>query len=161
MTACSRLNDLRQSLHNGHWPAAAPPDLRDHVATCPRCSQELLLTTQFQLARADAIHTAQPTPPSLVWWRAQARRRSAALQQAGRPLAAAYAFAFVIVLAAIAGLIATHWDSIVTRAASAPTATASSLTSLLDTWGLAPTLLAGLLLLTLTSVAVYLTTRRS
>ena len=155
---CSRLDEVRQALIAGHWPQGSPPDVRDHVATCSRCQQEVLITQQLQLARAEAVASARPGTPSLLWLRAQARRRSAALERAGRPLAAAQIFALVLVAATICGMAARHWHGIL--AATRPDASAFSLTALVGNWGLAPLIAACALLTTLGGVVVYLTTER-
>ena len=122
---CSHLEEVRRSLAAGHWPHAAAPELRTHAETCTRCAQEILLTSHFQQARANTIAAAQPGTASLLWWRAQLRRRNAALTRAGRPIAAAQVFALAVVLLAIAVLIATHWQSLLANTPSAQRAAAS------------------------------------
>jgi hypothetical protein len=159
MTTCSHLEEVRQSLADGHWPHAAAPELRAHAESCARCAQEVLLTTHFQQARANTIPSAQPIAPNLIWWRAQLRRRNAALTQAGRPIAAAQLFALAVVLLAMAALVATHWHSLLSNAPSAQTA-AASFASLGSDWGLAPLILAITLITTLGGVALYLSTDR-
>ncbi len=159
ISTCSHLEEIRQSLAAGHWPSAAAPELRAHAETCTRCAQEILLTTHFQQARVDTIAAAQPTTPSLIWWRAQLRRRNAALTRAGRPIAAAQIFALAVALLAIAALIATHWQTLLDRAPTAQTA-AASLTDISTTWGLTPIILAITLITTLGGVVLYLSTDR-
>jgi hypothetical protein len=156
---CSHLEEVRQSLAAGHWPDAAAPELRAHAETCTRCAQEILLATHFQQARTAAIAAAQPATPSLLWWRAQLRRRNAALTRAGRPIAAAQTFALTVALLAIAALIATHWQSLIARAPSAQTA-AASLGAIGTDWGLTPIILAITLITTLGGVVLYLSTDR-
>jgi hypothetical protein len=158
--SCSRLDEIRQAMIDGHWPQASPPDLRAHAATCSRCAQEILLTQHLQLARAEAVASANPGTPSLLWLRAQARRRTAALERAGRPLAAAQIFALVLVAATIFGMIASHWRTVLAGALPAQGAPAFSLTALLGDWGLAPLIAACAILTTLGSIVVYLTTER-
>jgi fatty acid desaturase len=112
----------------------------------------VLLTTQFQLAKGEAVEAARTESANLVWWRAQLRRRDALLQRAGRPLAAAQVFALAIVVAAIAGAIALKWQSLATSGAS--------LAALRGDWGVAP-LAVGLGVVTmLCGVVVYLTAER-
>jgi hypothetical protein len=159
MTTCSHLEEIRQSLAAGHWPHAAAPELRIHAETCNRCAQEVLLTTHFQTARADTLPVAQPIAANLLWWRAQLRRRNAALTRAARPIAAAQIFALAVVLIAIAALVATHWHSVLAFAAPdatvtlPATGTASGLTPLILT-------LAITLVTTLSGVVLYLSTDR-
>jgi hypothetical protein len=159
MTTCAHLDEVRQSLAAGQWPHAAAPELRAHAQTCTRCAQEILLTTHFQQARANTIAAAQPGTPSLLWWRAQLRRRNAALTRAARPLAAAHVFAFILVIATIVGVIASRWHNLLDRAPSAQSAV-NSLAAIRADWGLAPLILAITLITTLGGVAVYLSTDR-
>jgi hypothetical protein len=159
--ACTHLNEVRNALAQGHWPQASTPELQAHVAACPRCAQEVLLTQHLQQARAEAIEAAAPVAPSLLWWRAQARRRNAALVRAARPLAAAHAFALVLFAATLVGIVVLNWQSILDRVASAPAAPAAwSLTAVVADWGLAPLAFAVALITTLGGVVVYLTTQR-
>ena len=151
---CTHLSDLRRALHNGHWPAAAAPELRTHVASCAHCTQEVLLTTTLRQARTRDIAAAQPMPSSLIWWRAQARRRQAAIDRATRPLFAAQFFAFVIILATAGTLIARHWQSIVTHASTAP----ASIADAISLFGTAPLIAAAAVISALGGVVLYLTT---
>ena len=136
----------------GDWPAACAAELRTHVDGCHRCGDEVLLTTQFQVAKGEAVAAARTEPPNLVWWRAQLRRRDAVLQRAGRPLAAAQVFALAIVVAAMVGAIALKWRSLVMPV--------TSLAALRGDWGVVP-LSVGLGVVTmLCGVVVYLTAER-
>lgn len=157
LLACSRLSEVRQALADGHWPQASPADLRAHVDTCPRCAQGILITQHLQQSRAVALAGSRPGSASLLWWRAQTRRRHAALERAGRPIAAAQIFAFIIVVAATIGVVAAHWHSLIATAQTAP---ALSFTVILSDWGLAPVVVAIAAITTLGGVALYLTTER-
>jgi hypothetical protein len=156
MSTCPLLDELRRVLHNGHWPAASSPELRAHVGTCTQCSQEVLLTTTLRQARAHAVAAARPISPSLIWWKAQARRRHAAVERAIRPLIAAQIFALVIVLATAGALLARHWHTILGSASAAP----ASVSDTIGAFGAAPLIAAAVLLTTLGGVALYLTTER-
>lgn len=166
MTTCSHLAEIRQALIAGQWPQAVTPELRAHAATCNRCTQEILITQHLFAAKTTAAAAAQNqaphAAPALLWWRAQLRRRNAALAQASRPIAAAQFFAIAITAAAAIGLIVTHWDSIVGRAANAPAPSFSSsgFIALAGNWGLAPLVLAITLIATLGGVALYLSADR-
>ena len=153
---CAHLDELRHALDSGHWPAASSPELRDHVARCARCGQEVLLTTHLQQARSQSIHDSQPAPASIVWWRAMARRREAALTRAARPVLAAQAFALVVILATVGLIAARHWNTLVDHALATPT----SISTVVDLWGLTPLILAAVLISTLGAVVLYLTTDR-
>ena len=154
---CDHLDELRQAMTSGHWPAASSPELRAHVASCARCTQEVLLTTAFQQTRSAAVTASQPAPASIVWWRAKARRREDALKKAARPVLAAQVFALLVVLATVGLIAARHWNTVLDHALSAP----SSISAALDLWGLTPFIVAAVLLSMFGAVAVYLTTDRS
>ena len=154
---CEHLDELRQALDSGHWPAASSPELRTHVVACARCTQEVLLTTAFHQTRSETVATSRPAPASIVWWRAKARQRQAAVKQATRPVLAAQVFALLVVLATVGLIAARNWSAVVERAVAAP----SSLSAALDLWGLTPLIIAAVLLSTLGAVALYLTTDRS
>jgi hypothetical protein len=158
MTTCSYLSEVRQSLAAGQWPHAAAPELRAHAESCARCAQEILLTGHFQSARADTIPAAQPADPNLLWWRAQLRRRNAALTQAGRPIAAAQIFALAVVLIAMTELVATNWHSLLAFAAP----DAAALPAGNAAFSLTPLTLALAIILitTLSSLILYLSTDR-
>jgi len=156
---CPHLEEVRQSLAAGHWPHAAAPELRTHADTCARCAEEVLLTSHFQQSRSATIAAAEPVSPSLIWWRAQLRRRNAALTRAARPIAAAELFALAVVVVALGALIATHWQTLVAHAPSAQSA-AASLAAISADWGYVPLLLALTLITTLGGVALYLSTDR-
>ena len=149
---CPRLDEVRQAQAKGHWPDACAADLRAHVEQCSDCKNEVLIPTHLQRARGEAMHAARPGPSNLLWLKAQARRRNAALQRIGRPLAAAQAFAFVVILAAIAGIVAAHWHSLANSA--------GAFSAVLETWGLAPVILAVGVLTMLACLAAYLTVER-
>lgn len=163
---CSHLAEVRKVLAAGQWPQAVTPELRAHATACTRCTQEILITQHLSAAKASAIAAAENdapvAAPQLLWWRAQLRRRNAALVQAARPIAAAQIFAIAITAAAAIGLIATHWDFILSHTAQ-PSHTSfpvSSFTALLANWGLAPLVLATALIAALGGVALYLSTDR-
>lgn len=149
---CLRLDEVRQALSQGHWPDACAAELRAHVERCSHCANEILVTTHLQRARAQTLEAARPGASNLLWLKAQARRRNAALERIGRPLAAAQAFAFTVILAAIAGIIAAHWHTLTDRA--------SSFTTILGGWGLAPIVLGIGIITMLGCLAAYLTAER-
>lgn len=100
LRTCPREKELAGLLHCGHWPHACPPELAAHVPGCRSCSDLLAVTLAFHGARAQTS-TAAPLPsPGALWWRAQLRRRNAALEKIRKPILGAQIFAFVFVLAA-------------------------------------------------------------
>jgi hypothetical protein len=103
---CSRAPEVRELLARGHWPLACPPDLRAHLDACRSCSELLLVTRAFQQSHAATSAQAQLPPPGLLWWRAQLRRRNAAVERVGRPILGAYVFALAtLVFVAVAFLV--------------------------------------------------------
>ena len=157
---CNRLEEVRAALAHGHWPQACAPELRAHVEGCDRCAREILITQHLRGSRDTAMAAAQPGSPSLLWWRAQIRRRNAAMARAGRPLAAAHIFALAVVAAVVAGVVGLHWHSLLDRAMAVPGVSVSSLTALLGDWGLTPLILGAAVIATLSGVVVYLTAER-
>ena len=75
---------------------AALPELRVHVENCASCSDLVLVTQTFQRARSESERVALSGSPSLLWWRAQLRRRNAATERVSRPVTIAEIFAFVV-----------------------------------------------------------------
>ncbi len=111
MTRCAREKEIDGLLTRGHWPQAAAQELCDHVAACRSCSEMVLLRTAFRGARAAAVSQARPVTPSAIWWRAQLRRRNAAVQRVSRPILGAQIFALAVNLVVLCALVvwqATH-----------------------------------------------------
>ena len=93
---CSFENELTQALKDGHWPQGCAPELRAHVENCVNCSDLVLVTQTFQSARSESERAALSGSPSLLWWRAQLRRRNAATERVSRPVTIAEIFALVV-----------------------------------------------------------------
>jgi hypothetical protein len=103
--SCSRQSEVQQMLANGHWPHACPADLRAHLADCRGCGELLLLIQAFQQSRTTAAAQVKLPPAGAIWWRAQLRRRNAAVERVGKPILGAYVFALsmtILVAAAFA-----------------------------------------------------------
>jgi hypothetical protein len=94
--SCGCENELARALKDGHWPEGCGPELRAHVDTCGSCSDLVLVTQTFQQARSESEQTAPCGPPSLLWWRAQLRRRNAAAERVSRPVTIAELFALFV-----------------------------------------------------------------
>ncbi|HZP05243.1 MAG TPA: hypothetical protein VFB43_10105 [Terracidiphilus sp.] len=104
LRSCPRESELSDLLARGRWPQAATPELRDHVHGCRGCSDLALVKDAFQQARAETIHNSQPIGSAgALWWRAQLRRRNAAVERVGRPLVNAQIFALLVSLLAAVG----------------------------------------------------------
>jgi len=102
---CSREAELKEQMESGHWPQASTSDLRAHVAACKACQDAALLRQSFRQARAVTSAEAQLPPPGLLWWRAQLRRRNAALARVQKPIVGAQIFALLVTLALACGFV--------------------------------------------------------
>jgi hypothetical protein len=96
LRSCSRQTEVQQLLEQGHWPHACPEDLRTHLGVCRSCAELLLVTQAFQQSRAFAAAQVKLPAAGAIWWRAQLRRRNAAVVRVGKPIMGAYAFALAI-----------------------------------------------------------------
>jgi len=103
---CNHERELAAELASGQWPQASTAELRAHVAGCRACSDLVLVTLALRKARV----AAAPTLPSAgsLWWRAQLRRRSQAVERISRPLLGAQIFAWSIAL--IVGIAGAGWE---------------------------------------------------
>jgi predicted anti-sigma-YlaC factor YlaD len=103
-TRCARRAELEGEIESGHWPEAATPELQLHVKTCSTCGDTVLLAESFCMARAASLSQPALPPAGLLWWRAQLRRRNAALAQVQRPLVGAQIFALLVTMAIAGGM---------------------------------------------------------
>jgi hypothetical protein len=103
--ACAREKEVAELLLRGHWPHACSAELRAHVAACRACSDLVLVTQSFRSAHAGAAGVARLEAPGVLWWRAQLRRRNAAIERIGKPILGAQIFALAMTLLAAAGLV--------------------------------------------------------
>ncbi|MGD0801158.1 MAG: hypothetical protein ABR906_07580 [Terracidiphilus sp.] len=108
LNRCAHESEVAQWLEHGGWPAVCPAELQAHVNACRSCGDLVLVTESFQRARAEAASTARISTPSALWWRAQLRRRQAAVERIGKPLLGAQIFALVICLLVGFGLLASQ-----------------------------------------------------
>jgi hypothetical protein len=114
---CPHEPEIRQLLELGHWPHSCTSELRAHVDSCRACGDLVLVTEAFRGARAVSLNAAELPPPGVLWWRAQLRRRNAAVEQINKPILGAQIFAFAITLLAAAGFVISqaahglHWLS--------------------------------------------------
>ena len=86
---CATEKELEATLRQGRWPDACEPDLRAHLECCRNCQELVLVTLTLQRAKSNGEQLARLDSPGLLWWRAQLRRRSEAIQSIIRPLALA------------------------------------------------------------------------
>jgi hypothetical protein len=114
---CPHDSEIKQLVARGHWPQSAPEELRAHALGCRSCGDLVLVAQTFQRARAVSMSTPQLPPPGVLWWRAQLRRRNAAVQRINKPILGAQIFALSITLIVAAGFVLSqakqswHWLS--------------------------------------------------
>jgi hypothetical protein len=100
------MGEVRELLERGHWPQACRDELRAHVAACRVCGDMVLLTQAFRREKAVAASQAKLEPAGAVWWRAQLRRRNAAIERVSKPILGAQIFALITILVALAVMVA-------------------------------------------------------
>jgi hypothetical protein len=103
LRSCPRESEVAALVERGQWPDACTDELRAHVEVCRACGDLVLLTQAFRAARTASINVATPVAAGVLWWRAQLRRRKAAMKQIGKPVLGAqiFALAATITIAAI------------------------------------------------------------
>ena len=69
------------------------------------CADLVLAAGAFQRAREETVAAAKPGSPGAIWWRAQLRRRRAAVERIEKPLVSAQIFALVFNLLAALGFV--------------------------------------------------------
>jgi hypothetical protein len=107
--SCGYESELAQALKHGHWPQGCGPELRAHVDSCGGCSDLVLVAQTFQQARSESEQAAPCSPPSLLWWRAQLRRRNTAAERVSRPITIAELFALFVYGFVGVALVATQY----------------------------------------------------
>ena len=111
LRTCNRDQEIAEALAAGFWPEACSEDLRAHLAACDACSQRVLLSQAFRRERAAACAQPRLESPGVLWWRAQLRRRNAAIERIGRPVLFAQVFAVLTALVAAAAFFASQAKS--------------------------------------------------
>jgi hypothetical protein len=102
---CSHEKEVSSLVQGGQWPAGCAAELREHVAGCRVCSDLVLVTSAFRAAKASSMGTAALNSPGLLWWRAQLRKRNAAVERVSKPFFGAQIFALAIYVLAAAGFV--------------------------------------------------------
>jgi hypothetical protein len=105
LSPCPHEKEIRELLARGQWTttSATSAELRDHAKACSSCSDLVLISAAFRDARAASAATVRMIPPGVLWWRAQLRRREAAVERITRPLLGAQVFALAFTLLAGVG----------------------------------------------------------
>lgn len=103
LRSCPREKEVSELVRRGQWPGACSNDLREHVEGCRACGDLALVMQSFRAARSASTVAANPPSPGVLWWRAQLRRRKAAVKQISRPLfgAEVFALSITVVIAAV------------------------------------------------------------
>jgi hypothetical protein len=167
LNSCAHENEVTQLLERAGGLSACSPELRAHLSACRSCGDLALVTESFQRARAETVSAARLGSPGTLWWRAQLRRRNAAVERIGKPILGAQIFALAINLIVLAGLLASQARRGLAWLTSLEQLT---LTSTLHLWPsallhaggslTALTLTAGAALALLGGVAVFLATEK-
>jgi len=168
MKPCPHEAEAQAVLRRGHWPDACDPELRKHVETCDRCAGQLVVLHAFQRARSEAVQVAHMGHPSLLWWRAQLRRRNDALERVGKPITTAQIFALCISIVTAVALFASQMRKGVDWSSWLPAPPAFShfdalsfFASVRADWGLILLLTGFGTLVLLSALVVYLASDRS
>jgi hypothetical protein len=103
--ACSREEEVRESLQRGQWPDGCGEELRSHVEGCRRCDDVVLVSLALRGQRSEAEKTAPVIAAGPLWWRAQLRRRNAAVERMAKPIRVAQIFALTVNLVAAVGFL--------------------------------------------------------
>ena len=111
---CAREREVAELLRQGFWPDACPPELRAHVETCRMCADLVVVTRAFQDARKEAKSPARLESAGALWWRAQLRRRNAAIETVARPIVGAQIFALAVSI--VVGIAVVAWQGSTLRA---------------------------------------------
>lgn len=97
---CAREQEMTALLDRGHWPEACSDELRAHVHGCRACQELVLVKQAFGGERIKAAGEARLESPGVLWWRAQLRRRNAAMERIEKPFLGAQVFALAVCLLA-------------------------------------------------------------
>ena len=98
LLSCARTEEIREVLMAGRWPSACAPELREHGQKCERCREFVRVTQALRSSRADAMEGKPLHSASLLWWRAQLRKRHDAMVRIETPMRRGQVFALVLTL---------------------------------------------------------------
>lgn len=168
LNGCPHENEVKELVERGQWPMAetTSPELAAHVRECKLCADLALVTNAFQQARMHAAGPVNGIAPGLLWWRAQLRRREAAMEQIAKPILGAQIFALAVNLALVVGFVAwearhgVDWLSWL-GAQGQPEGFGALVAAAFSGWGLAVTVPVIAALALLGGAAVYLAAEKS
>ena len=151
MISCAHSEEIQKKLTQGRWPLDTSAELREHVSGCRSCAELVRVSVAFQQDRAAMVAVKRLDLPSLLWWRAQLRRRQVAMEKVSRPMWGAQ-----IAAAIVAVLVAVGFGAYMLRDG----ALQSTLKATMSGFGLAPMLAIGMLLALAGGAVLYLTLER-
>jgi len=151
MISCAHSEEIQKALTQGRWPLGTSVELREHVSGCRSCAELVRVGVAFQQDRAAMVAAKRLDSPSLLWWRAQLRRRQAAMEKVSRPMLSAQ-----IAAAIVAVLVAVGFGAYMLRDG----ALQGTLKATMSGFGLAPILAIVMLLALAGGVVLYLTLER-
>ena len=100
---CAREPEVLDAVASARWPHRVPQELSDHVASCPVCT-DVVIVAEAMRADHEAMWQRADIPSSgRVWWRAEMRARQEAIRKASRPMTIAQGVAALLVLALTVG----------------------------------------------------------
>lgn len=102
---CVREQEVTALLERGQWPAASSEELRAHVGVCRPCRELIAVRQALGAERLQAVSEARLEAPGVLWWRAQLRRRNAAMERITRPFLGAQIFALAVCVAGLAAYV--------------------------------------------------------
>jgi hypothetical protein len=108
LSPCSREKEVTELMAQGGWPQACPPELSAHLAHCRACADLALVTRTLQRGRSQTAAAARLGSPGALWWRAQLRRRQAAVERVNKPIVGAEIFAMAVSLLVAVTAVATQ-----------------------------------------------------
>ena len=97
---CDREPQVMEATRKGLWPSS----LRAHLRDCALCTQTELIAASLQEDAANAERLLDLPPASMIWRRAQTRRREDAMQRATRR-----PFLIVCALSALYSVVFLFW----------------------------------------------------
>ena len=82
---CDREQAVLDALTSGRWATPWGEGIRQHAASCARCSEVVLIAEA--LRREEQLAEVRLPSAGLVWWKAQLAARRAAERRAAQPIA--------------------------------------------------------------------------
>jgi hypothetical protein len=119
---CEFESEVLAAALQSRWPEHVDASLRDHVASCPICSDVVAVAASIEQDREQLWARAVVPDSGHVWRLAQLRARREAAIAAGRPITAAQVIAFACaagLLGACFGATSTWFQAMLARLGAA------------------------------------------